>query len=275
MSTEDIHHAIKEVRALLAKVDGLAKEISPSAGKMLRKELEFVADDLRERLTNLDPVRMPSAFFDPSNPSLFSTFAAVALIGQDKAPLRKVAEGKFYGSGIYAIYYAGSSQIYSAISGTETPIYVGKAEPRGDHARSPKEQGTTLSSRLDEHRKNIQRAENLSIDDFECRHLVVASGWQAAAEKALIGLFHPLWNKETKILQGFGKHGDSSSTRRNTRSSWDVLHPGREWARTNHVEDATTPAAIQAAVWAHFARHPPIQDVQQVLHDLLARIRTD
>src|SRR5690606_35953887 len=113
-------------------------------------------------------------FFDPADPRLFGTFAAVALIGQDRVPLVDIANTKFYGSGIYAIYYNGDMSLYSPISRTETPIYVGKADPGSGSAKSPKEQGTTLAGRLDEHRKNVNRAENLSISDFECRHLVVA-----------------------------------------------------------------------------------------------------
>lgn len=274
MTTGDIRSLAQELRALLARIDEVPDDLPPRAAKRLRDELEAVAQDLRIRLAGLDPVKMPGAFFDPSDPRLFGTFAAVALIGQDRVPLSGIAGTKFYGSGIYAIYYNGQIPLYAPISSTETPIYVGKADPSSGAAKTPKDQGTTLAGRLDEHRKNIERAENLDIGDFECRHLVVASGWQAAAESALIALFRPLWNKETRILLGFGKHGDSGDTRRNKRSPWDVLHPGREWAQTGQVEDAKTPAQIDGEVWAHFARHPPIPNLQHVLHDLIAQIKT-
>lgn len=184
-----------------------------------------------------------------------------------------VAESKFYGAGVYAIYYNGSLPLYEPIAGSETPIYVGKADPSARDARDPKQQGLTLSNRLDEHRKNIERAENLPIEDFECRHLVVASGWQVAAESALIALFRPLWNKETNILRGFGKHGDDGDTRRNRRSPWDVMHPGRSWAQSGSLVDSKSPAQIEDEVRGHFDTHPPIREVEQVLHSLLARIR--
>ena len=46
----------------------------------------------------------------------------------------------------------------------------------------------------------------------------------------LIDRFKPIWNNETKVCFGFGKHGDNAATRRNTVSPWDTLHPGRPWA---------------------------------------------
>jgi len=272
MRVGDFRSLSEEFRALLTRLNEIPEDLSSRALDKLREELESVAQDLRVQLAGLDRVRMPGAFFDPADPRLFGTFAAVALIGQDRVPLSSLASAKFYGSGIYAIYYAGDIPLYMPISGTETPIYVGKADPKTGDARTPRDQGTSLSGRLDEHRKNIERAENLEISDFHCRHLVVASGWQAAAESALIALFRPLWNKETRILRGFGKHGDSGETRRNKRSPWDVLHPGRGWAQTGQVEDAKTPAQIETEVWAHFARHPPTPDLQHVLHSLIAQI---
>lgn len=45
-------------------------------------------------------------------------------------PRHKLSEvGKFYGSGVYAIYYTGSFPAYDLITGTDKPIYVGKADP--------------------------------------------------------------------------------------------------------------------------------------------------
>lgn len=274
MTVEDIQYFAKELTLLLARVDEVSGSLSSRATKKLRKDLEAAGKVLHARLVALDPIRMPDAFFDPADPRLFGTFAALALIGQDRIPLADIADEKFYGAGIYAIYYHGPTQVYAPISGKETPIYVGKADPTTGEAKSPVGQGTPLARRLDEHRKNIERAENLEIEHFRCRHLAVASGWQAAAESALISLFHPLWNKETKILLGFGKHGDSSGTRQHRRSPWDVLHPGREWAKATHVADDTTPKEIERKVWDHFVRHPVVPDLEHVLQNLLAQIRT-
>lgn len=274
--TSEVGNLALEVRALLERLETIQGGLSDSQSKRLRLELEVVAEDLRARLAFLDPIKSPGAIFDPADPRLFGIFAAVALIGQDRISLDSIAETKFYGSGIYAIYYNGDFPQYKPLVGTENPIYVGVARPKDEIARTPREQGTKLVDRLGEHRKNIKKASNLSIDDFTCRHLVVASGWEGKAESALIHLFHPLWNKETKILSGFGKHGDSLNTRANLRSPWDVLHEGRKWAQSTeatHVKDQATPADIAASIWKHFSSHPPVGDVEHVLHDLLAHIK--
>ncbi|MCH7885481.1 MAG: Eco29kI family restriction endonuclease, partial [Planctomycetes bacterium] len=44
---------------------------------------------------------------------------------------------RFPGAGVYALYYNGNFPAYAPIKGTETPIYVGKADPRSDMAKLP------------------------------------------------------------------------------------------------------------------------------------------
>ena len=62
---------------------------------------------------------------------------------------------------------------------------------------------------------------------------------QNGAENYLIDLFKPIWNSEIGICYGFGKHGDDPGTRKNLRSPWDSLHPGRDWAyRDPAMKDA-------------------------------------
>lgn len=235
-------------------------------------QITAATDALQARLENLQPIRQPPAFFDPADPRLFGVSAALALVGQTRSPLATIGERPFYGSGVYAIYYTGDFEPYQPISGTEHPIYVGKADPAHPHAKKPRTQGTRLHGRLRDHRKTIEKAGNLEIADFECRYLVVASGWQITAENALIGMFQPIWNKETNILLGFGKHGDSADTRRNSRSPWDTLHPGRGWAGSEDLEDRRTTEEIIAKVKAHFEAHPPIVDASVILRTLLASV---
>jgi hypothetical protein len=274
VTSDDAKTLVEELRALLARIPEDDSTLGAIRSKSLRRELAALADDLRKRLAALNPTVMPSSFFDPSEPRLFSVFAAIALIGQDRVPLASVESPKFYGSGIYAIYYSGKLKIYKPISGTEHPIYVGQAQPAHGHARTPDEQGEALSNRLNEHRKNIVRAaDSLRIDDFTCRYLVVASGWQDAAEKALIHLFRPLWNKETKVVYGFGKHGDSVKTRANKRSPWDTLHEGRGWAGGEGQIDAKSADDIEEAVKVHFTKHPVVPDQAHVLQQLLESIK--
>jgi hypothetical protein len=260
---------------LVGDIQAVTKDVVALDGSQLRRAsreaLDAAVAELATRVASLDPVRQPYAVFDPSNSSLFGVFAAIALIGQDTQPLDDVVVDKVYGSGVYALYYVGDNHVYAPISGTETPIYVGKADPpRG--ARTPKEQGPKLTERLAEHRKNIIKAQNLALEDFRCRRLVVATGWQAAAESALINLFNPIWNKETRILDGFGKHGDSSKTRANKRSPWDVLHPGRGWALAPDLLDARPLEAIKADVADHYKLHAPFTDAQAIIHELIAQV---
>jgi hypothetical protein len=85
---------------------------------------------------------------------------AMALLAQPRIPLADVRPS--YGSGVYAIYYEGAHPLYRAISGTETPIYVGKADPAKDDASTPREQGARLTGRLLEHAGTIETAERYS-----------------------------------------------------------------------------------------------------------------
>ncbi len=198
-------------------------------------------------------------------------FVALAMVAQDRHKLSDIP--KFYGSGVYAIYYKGMFPDYQPLSGSETPIYVGKASPSVSNARTPLEQGAKLCGRLSDHRKNIGKATStLDIADFEFRALVVQSGWEAAAEDYLIHLFRPIWNSETNILYGLGKHGDSAVTRANKRSPWDTVHPGRSWAAAT-IEDAKSLGQIDSELAKHFAEYPAYLDLASVIGDFVEELR--
>jgi hypothetical protein len=273
VTQKDAFSLAEQLRAILNKIPD-PSVLKAQSAKKLRDELQQVAVELTGKLSALDPVQQPHSFFNPADPRLFGIFAAVALIGQHRVPLASVESERFYGSGIYAIYYNGGFPLYAPIAKTEHPIYVGKADPDETYAKIPERQGTRLSARLNEHRKSVAKAtESLRMEDFECRYLVVASGWQVAAENALIQLFRPLWNRETQIIYGFGKHGDSAETRKNRRSPWDTLHSGRAWADAT-TEDAKTADEIAVEVAGHFAKHPVVANLENVLESLLDNIKT-
>ena len=234
---------LEELRAAAISV-----ELTGAARRKLLAAISSMQAKIEEIGRSVDHVGLPDAFFDPTDPRLIGYFVALALIAQARKPLSGV--GRFYGSGVYAIYYVGDVPLYQPISGTETPVYVGKADPDGQ-PRSVIEQGTKLADRLNEHAKNIDKVEGIDIKDFEYRALAVQSGYQAAAEAHLIKLFRPVWNNETKILFGIGKHGDAASTRANNKSPWDTIHPGRVWAAGNR--EGKSIEAIQADVGRHFA----------------------
>lgn len=245
--------------------------LSPRKRKTLDAQVREVMAELGKLLHELDPIRQPVAVFDPSNPKIIGRFIALALVAQPRQRLADVEA--YYGSGVYAIYYNGPFVSYAAIANTETPIYVGQAAPAVSNARTVMEQGDRLARRLKDHRGNISKASStLDINHFECRTLVVQSGWETAAEDFLIHLFRPVWNSETNILYGLGKHGDSAETRGNKRSPWDTLHPGRAWAKPT-AEDARTPAQIISDLRQHFEKTKVYKSLDDVLHDFIDELR--
>lgn len=251
-----------------------AAEAQPPNSHLRRRldtALRALSGRIETLLRDLDPIRHPAAVFDPANPKIIGRFISLALVAQGRVKLSAVE--RFYGSGVYAIYYTGEFGLYKSLAKTETPIYVGKAGPAIPNARTPMEQGDRLARRLEDHRRNIAKATStISIDDFDCRFLVVQSGYETASEDYLIHLFRPVWNNETNILYGLGKHGDDAETRANKRSPWDTIHPGREWA-TKTKEDARSAAQIESDVRAHFAKTKLYGSLNEVLTEFVAELR--
>lgn len=268
--TVEPRSALSELRQSIDKLPDAAS-LTPRGRKVLETQLREVVEVLGERLATLDPITQPMSVFDPSNPKVVGRFVSLALVAQQRHPLGEIP--RTYGSGVYAIYYTGDFGPYRSLANTETPIYVGQAAPLVSNARSPREQGPRLCSRLSDHKKNISKATStLRIEDFQFRSLVVQNGWETAAEDYLIHLFRPIWNSETNILYGLGKHGDSATTRANSRSPWDTLHPGRAWA-ANSTTDAKSPALIADGLASHFVRHPVFQNLDEVLQSFLEELR--
>lgn len=146
-------------------------------------------------------------------------------------------EEPFEGAGIYTIYYVGQYPLYESIAKRnrdgqfELPIYVGKAVPAGSRKGGygfDEAPGRVLYRRLCEHAETIRQAENLDINDFFCRYLVVDDIWIPLGEALLIELFYPVWNM---VIDGFGNHDPGSGRYSGKRSRWDTIHPGRLWAR--------------------------------------------
>lgn len=267
--------ALERLGTDLAALVEIASARRPSISERRRIDTELRALITRaETLSrDLDPIRRPNFVFDPGDPAVVGRFIALAMIAQPSEPLADI--GQFYGSGVYALYYGGDFDAYRPISGSETPIYVGKANPAVDTARTPMNQGTRLWRRLRDHLRNIGKADStLAVADFRCRFLVVQSGWQSAAEDYLIDMFRPVWNSETDICYGLGKHGDAPSTRANLRSPWDTLHPGRDWAwRDPGMDDARPRDRIIADLAAHFEIHEIYRSVDPILWSFVDELR--
>ena len=142
----------------------------------------------------------------------------------------------FAGAGLYALYYFGPFSAYEPIVPPrrelgEMPIYVGRAIPRGARAGVGGLLATTtepvLYQRLLGHAASLSYAENLELDDFRCRFLVVDDIWVPLAEGLMIQHYQPVWNQ---VLQGFGNHDPGAGRRQGARPDWDEVHPGRPWA---------------------------------------------
>lgn len=227
--------------------------------RLLRDEIKVVIERLHGLAAQLDPIVNPPVVFDPTDPVTIGRLIAETLLDQPRHALESIP--RFYGAGVYAIYYNGSFQPYSPIKLTDHPIYIGKADPDDAEATTPERQGDRLWQRLvKDHAKSISHVENLELDDFECRYLVVKSRWQKTAEDYLIGKLKPVWNTEMKVCYGFSKHGDAATTRGNSRSPWDTLHPGRKWAwLAGNKDNRFSAQDITNRIGEHFRRHPPSQ----------------
>lgn len=171
--------------------------------------------------------------FNPLDKKNLGASVAEAMLEQTPIPLGKLQS--FIGVGIYAIYYVGSFEAYLPLAernrggAFKAPIYVGKAVPAG--ARKGGGVGATgsrsLYLRLKEHADSIAAANNLDLNDFYCRFLVVDDIWIPLGESLLIAKFAPVWNA---LIDGFGNHDPGAGRYNGLRPKWDVLHQGRGWA---------------------------------------------
>lgn len=171
--------------------------------------------------------------FNPLDKKNLGASVAEALLTKEAHPLADLPV--FEGAGIYAIYYSGDFPAYMELSRLNRdgrfmlPIYVGKAVPPGARMGANIEvpAGKVLQKRLKEHADSIRAAENLNIEDFHCRFLVVDDIWIPLGESLIIARFTPVWNS---LIDGFGNHNPGKGRHAGMRPRWDVLHPGREWA---------------------------------------------
>ena len=229
--------------------------------------------EIKKVVDELDPIKHPGFVFDPANPNIVGRFVGITMVAQPRKQLATIE--RFYGSGVYALYYNGNLPVYREISRKEHPIYVGKADPIDQSSKTAMEQGDRLSARLSEHRRTISKAaSSLLVEEFEYRALAVQTGWQTSAEDYLIHLFKPIWNSQVNICYGFGKHGDAPETRANLRSPWDTLHHGRDWAhRDRTMKDARSQRRIEADIASHLQKNPPFTSIDEILRLFLDEMR--
>jgi hypothetical protein len=171
--------------------------------------------------------------FNPLDKRNLGKSVVDALLEQPALPLADVQS--FRGAGIYAIYYHGKFKPYLPLAslnavGSNHPIYVGKAIPKGGRKGASMDaslDSLSLSGRLIEHRDSIMEVSSLSIKDFTFRCLVLDDIWIPLGESLVIQRYQPLWNQ---IVEGFGNHDPGAGRYNGKRPIWDELHPGRVWA---------------------------------------------
>lgn len=180
----------------------------------------------------------------------------VELLARPQAPLAKLEDVR--GAGVYAIYYAGRFPAYAPISGAERPIYVGKAIPKGGRKGglgANAATGRALRDRLGQHAASVSQAENLDLESFFVRQLVVDDIWIPLGENMLIETFQPVWNV---VIDGFGNKTPGARRATQYRSPWDVIHPGRSFASMLAAHPTSPEIFIQRVVDYFEGREVPL-----------------
>ncbi|MFF3978532.1 Eco29kI family restriction endonuclease [Streptomyces sp. NPDC001828] len=164
--------------------------------------------------------------FNPLGIDLLSRNLREEMDGRPRVPLGEVK--RFMGAGLYALYYKGDLEIYKELKDSDCPIYVGKAAAgNSSYGDSPNLTEPKLFERINDHRRSINEAPNLGASNFDVRYLTLDDIWIVLGERALLRTHSPvLWNT---VMTGFGANPPGGG-RRNARSVWDSIHPGRQRA---------------------------------------------
>ncbi|MFG2901518.1 Eco29kI family restriction endonuclease [Streptomyces zaomyceticus] len=164
--------------------------------------------------------------FNPLGLDLLGRNLREEMDGRPRVPLDEVKP--FPGAGLYALYYKGDLAIYGGLKGVDIPIYVGKASA-GDssYGDPPNLAQRKLFDRISDHRRSISEPDNIQASHFDVRYLTLDDIWIVLGERALLRAYSPvLWNT---VMTGFGGNPPGQG-RRNARSVWDSVHPGRKRA---------------------------------------------
>ncbi|MES9591424.1 MULTISPECIES: Eco29kI family restriction endonuclease [unclassified Streptomyces] len=167
-----------------------------------------------------------STQFNPLGLDLLGRNLREEMDGRPRVPLDEVKP--FPGAGLYALYYKGDLEIYKGLKDADIPIYVGKASA-GDssYGDAPNLAQRKLFDRISDHRRSINEPSNLHASHFDVRCLTLDDIWIVLGERALLRAYSPvLWNT---VMTGFGGNPPGQG-RRNARSVWDSVHPGRKRA---------------------------------------------
>lgn len=143
----------------------------------------------------------------------------------------------------------------------QIPIYVGKAIPEGSRVGGltrDAAKGRRLGERLNVHASSIREAENLEIDDFLARRLVIEDVWISLGENMLIQQFKPVWNR---VAAGFGNKAPGIGRKDQKLSLWDTLHPGRIHSK-RLPPNKLSPAEVERRVIEYLAGESVPLDIE-------------
>lgn len=193
---------------------------------------------------------------------------AVELLEQ---PLRRMPPEEFAGPGIYALYYHGDHPAYATLKSIDAgrdkyPVYIGKAA--GQSSKQGFRPGTggakKLYSRISDHAKSIAQVDNLELDDFRCRFLVLNDAYIALAESVPIRVFRPAWNGMSFGSKVVGKNRMTGDV-----GLWDALHPGRGGrpSGTERADDAVALISKRITELSEEIKDPEVKRI----HDRVMR----
>lgn len=186
---------------------------------MTSKRKSAIATDL-----GLDP----PGKFDPLAMSLLERNLREGLEDEGRVPFPPPEP--FAGAGLYALYYTGDLELYRGLREKDIPVYIGKAEAGNSaYGGASDDSSPKLYRRIAEkHALSVREVSdaggNIHLRNFEIRYLKLDDVWIVLGERALLRGYAPvLWNT---IMPGFGANPPGTA-RKNARSVWDTVHPGR------------------------------------------------
>ena len=95
-------------------------------------------------------------------------------------PVHPLPPERFFGAGVYLLYYSGPFEHYARIAhlnqqSSRQPIYIGKADPPG--SRKGRSVGTvknnSLHERFRDHARSIANVPSLEVQDFQCQFMIL------------------------------------------------------------------------------------------------------
>lgn len=192
--------------------------------------------------------------FNPLDTSALTKVFANELTSRPAIVLPELDPATVEGPGLYALYYSGDFEPYGplASAGTEWPIYLGSAMPRGSRTGQVRTGGKSpILDRLQRHAESITAALNLEEEKFRARWFEVDEPFIYLGETLLLRLYRPLWNAK---VSGFGAKVVGGKRTTGRTSDWDTLHPGRQGRGT---APGATVKKVETEAEAHLAKFPP------------------